>query len=282
MEGSLFLVKRSQMPRFRFVILNKKSAENYVEDVEGGFEAELNSPYLLYRNKAKEVIGIWFFEESDCKRVADLITRISSTFAAPTDADLGGTETDKQEFDNSEQIELRNINRTGTAGANGVDKHHNDDESDGLFWDKSQSISFPVAVPAAQGTDDGQSSLLAKMFPSLAVNSSNPPLPSRPSMQLLTPQFLQQQQQQQHKSQSQGDYLLQELQKRLPGLKTADIEVPSTAGGRAGKQNENTASMSTTGAAVASLLRSLAENATFCRELEQEMVRAGFFVPSPP
>ena len=40
-EGSLFLVKRREPPRFQFVILNKKNDENFVEDVGGGFQCEV-------------------------------------------------------------------------------------------------------------------------------------------------------------------------------------------------------------------------------------------------
>ena len=85
-EGSLFLVKRRAQPRFQFVILNKKSAgqcwwrtsagpsvsvsvlgsscspvlptvatDNFVEDVHGGFQCEVQKPYVLYRNRANEV-----------------------------------------------------------------------------------------------------------------------------------------------------------------------------------------------------------------------------------
>jgi hypothetical protein len=52
-EGSLFLVRRQSHPRFQLIILNKKSAvatETFVENVHGGFQCEVQKPYLLYRN----------------------------------------------------------------------------------------------------------------------------------------------------------------------------------------------------------------------------------------
>eukprot|EP00887_Chlorella_sp_A99_P001721 scaffold8.g1721.t1 len=88
-EGSLFLVKRRSQPRFQFVILNKKSADNFVEDVMGGFQCEVQPPYLLYRNKAGEVVGIWFFDQADCDRISGLLQKIASTFAAPSAAPAG-------------------------------------------------------------------------------------------------------------------------------------------------------------------------------------------------
>lgn len=90
MEGSLFLLKRSTQPRFRIVILNKKSqgkysratsgavlalycwvalsicsldhctsvADNFVEDILGDFKFEVASPYILYRSKSDEVLHL--------------------------------------------------------------------------------------------------------------------------------------------------------------------------------------------------------------------------------
>lgn len=94
MEGSLFLLKRQTQPRFRIVILNKKSqgkfsyatieavmaaclvalsvrssaavcvptafsvADNFVEDILGDFKFEIASPYILYRSKSDEVLHL--------------------------------------------------------------------------------------------------------------------------------------------------------------------------------------------------------------------------------
>ncbi|GAB4813797.1 hypothetical protein N2152v2_000843 [Parachlorella kessleri] len=88
-EGSLFLVKRRAQPRFQFIILNKKSADNFVEDVMGNFQCEVNKPYLLYRNKNSEVVGIWFYDDDECDRISALLQRIATTFAAPASATIG-------------------------------------------------------------------------------------------------------------------------------------------------------------------------------------------------
>ncbi|KAK9840834.1 hypothetical protein WJX81_007923 [Elliptochloris bilobata] len=89
-EGSLFLLKRRTNPRFQFIILNKKSQDNYVEDVLGGFQFEKSKPYLLYRNKKDEVVGIWFYDQGECDKVEALLQRIVATFppsaAAPVPA----------------------------------------------------------------------------------------------------------------------------------------------------------------------------------------------------
>ncbi|KAL8094915.1 hypothetical protein AgCh_036430 [Apium graveolens] len=80
-EGSLFVVKRNTQPRFQFVVMNRRSTENLVENLLGDFEFELQVPYLLYRNEAQEVNGIWFFNPKECEDVANLFTRILNAYA---------------------------------------------------------------------------------------------------------------------------------------------------------------------------------------------------------
>ncbi|KAK1389666.1 mRNA-decapping enzyme-like protein [Heracleum sosnowskyi] len=80
-EGSLFVVKRNTQPRFQFVVMNRRSTENLVENLLGDFEFELQVPYLLYRNESQEVNGIWFFNPKECEDVANLFTRILNAYA---------------------------------------------------------------------------------------------------------------------------------------------------------------------------------------------------------
>ncbi|ONK71315.1 uncharacterized protein A4U43_C04F7200 [Asparagus officinalis] len=80
-EGSLFVVKRNTQPRFQFIVMNRRSTDNLVEDLLGDFEYEVQAPYLLYRNGAQEVNGIWFYNSQDCEAVAGLFSRILSAFS---------------------------------------------------------------------------------------------------------------------------------------------------------------------------------------------------------
>lgn len=59
------------------------STENLVENLLGDFEYELQVPYLLYRNGAQEVSGIWFYNSRECEDVANLFTRYAFFFAVP-------------------------------------------------------------------------------------------------------------------------------------------------------------------------------------------------------
>lgn len=52
-----------------------RGADNLVEDLLGDFEYEVQVPYLLYRNAAQEVNGIWFYNPRECEDVAKLFQR---------------------------------------------------------------------------------------------------------------------------------------------------------------------------------------------------------------
>ncbi|CAM6046851.1 unnamed protein product [Sphagnum compactum] len=78
-EGSLFVVKRRTHPRFQFVVMNRRSTENLVEDLLDDFLYEVQVPYLLYRNATQEVNGIWFYNPRECEEVAKLFQRLLGT-----------------------------------------------------------------------------------------------------------------------------------------------------------------------------------------------------------
>ncbi|GLJ55137.1 hypothetical protein SUGI_1183290 [Cryptomeria japonica] len=80
-EGSLFVVKRKTQPRFQFIVMNRRNTENLVQDLLGGFQFEVQVPYLLYQSSAKEVTGIWFYNHHECEEIANLFNRILSAFS---------------------------------------------------------------------------------------------------------------------------------------------------------------------------------------------------------
>lgn len=49
--------------------------DNLVENLLGDFEYDVQVPYLLYRNAAQEVNGIWFYNSRECEEVANLFSR---------------------------------------------------------------------------------------------------------------------------------------------------------------------------------------------------------------
>lgn len=80
-EGSLFVVKRNTQPRFQFIVMNRRNTDNLVENLLEDFEYEVQVPYLLYRNAAQEVNGIWFYNARECEEVANLFNRILNAYS---------------------------------------------------------------------------------------------------------------------------------------------------------------------------------------------------------
>ncbi|XP_015629174.1 mRNA-decapping enzyme-like protein isoform X1 [Oryza sativa Japonica Group] len=80
-EGSLFVVKRNTQPRFQFIVMNRKNTENLTEDLLGGFEYQVQVPYIMYHNAADEITGIWFYDPQECEQVGYLFSRIQKAFS---------------------------------------------------------------------------------------------------------------------------------------------------------------------------------------------------------
>lgn len=101
-EGSLFVVKRNTQPRFQFIVMNRRNTENLVENLLGDFEYEIQVPYLLYRNAAQEVNGIWFYNARECEEVANLFDRILNAYSkVPSKSKVSSS---KSEFEELEAV----------------------------------------------------------------------------------------------------------------------------------------------------------------------------------
>jgi mRNA-decapping enzyme 1B len=77
-EGSLFLVKRMKLPRFKLVILNRNSTENFEVSVMPEFQLQNDDPFLIFRQKVSiETIihGIWFHSSPERNAMAILLER---------------------------------------------------------------------------------------------------------------------------------------------------------------------------------------------------------------
>jgi mRNA-decapping enzyme 1B len=144
-EGSLFVVRRNAAPTFQFVVLNRLSTENTVEDLLGAFEFELSPPYLLYRSST-EVNGIWFYKQEECDEMSALFDKITGAFGADAPAANGAS---------TEQM-LAAMGIGGNAGAQ-----------------QQQQISRqtpPVAAPVAtSATPDPREDSVAAFFAAAAA-----------------------------------------------------------------------------------------------------------------
>ncbi|KAI5101541.1 mRNA-decapping enzyme 1A, partial [Silurus meridionalis] len=75
-EGTLFVYARSASPHHGFTIMNRLSTENLVEPINKDLEFQLQDPFLLYRNASLGIYSIWFYDKSDCQRIAQLMVQI--------------------------------------------------------------------------------------------------------------------------------------------------------------------------------------------------------------
>ncbi|CAK7329163.1 unnamed protein product [Dovyalis caffra] len=103
-EGSLFVVKRNTQPRFQFIVMNRRNTDNLVENLLGDFEYEVQVPYLLYRNAAQEVNGIWFYNTHECEEVANLFSRILNAYSKVPQKPKVSLSLTKSEFEELEAV----------------------------------------------------------------------------------------------------------------------------------------------------------------------------------
>ncbi|XP_044066322.1 mRNA-decapping enzyme 1A [Siniperca chuatsi] len=75
-EGTLFVYARSASPHHGFTIMNRLNTENLVEPINKDLEFQLQDPFLLYRNGNLGIYSIWFYDKSDCQRIAKLMVKI--------------------------------------------------------------------------------------------------------------------------------------------------------------------------------------------------------------
>ncbi|KAJ8257515.1 hypothetical protein GJAV_G00186420 [Gymnothorax javanicus] len=75
-EGTLFVYTRSASPYHGFTIMNRLNMKNLVEPINKDLEFQLQDPFLLYRNSNLSIYSIWFYDKSDCQRIAELMTRV--------------------------------------------------------------------------------------------------------------------------------------------------------------------------------------------------------------
>ncbi|GIL84848.1 hypothetical protein Vretimale_9675 [Volvox reticuliferus] len=85
-EGSLFLLKRRGTPRFRMMVLNKRSTKNFTEDVHSELHFEIHPPYLMYTHGNSLITGVWFYEQDDLQRFGNILMRVKDVAETPEPA----------------------------------------------------------------------------------------------------------------------------------------------------------------------------------------------------
>ncbi|MGH0116000.1 UNVERIFIED_CONTAM: hypothetical protein FKN15_060464 [Acipenser sinensis] len=68
---------RSASPRHGFTIMNRLSMDNRTEPITKDLDLQLQDPFLLYRNARLSIYGIWFYDQEDCRRIAELMKNLT-------------------------------------------------------------------------------------------------------------------------------------------------------------------------------------------------------------
>lgn len=77
-EGAMFIVERNEpkFPKYRIVVMNRKSSDDFRQDITKDLELEVHHPYVFYRTKGRIIKGIWFYKSLQCIEFNDLIVSL--------------------------------------------------------------------------------------------------------------------------------------------------------------------------------------------------------------
>ncbi|EGC36004.1 hypothetical protein DICPUDRAFT_78293 [Dictyostelium purpureum] len=82
-EGSLFVVNRSEFPYCKLIIMNRLSTKNLCDEIYEKMVIKCQDTYLIYRNKNEEICGIWFYEPSDQEKIFNLLKEVQKNPPLP-------------------------------------------------------------------------------------------------------------------------------------------------------------------------------------------------------
>ncbi|XP_061376246.1 mRNA-decapping enzyme-like protein isoform X2 [Gastrolobium bilobum] len=186
-EGSLFVVKRNTQPRFQFIVMNRRNTENLVENLLGDFEYEVQVPYLLYRNAAQEVNGIWFYNARECEEVANLFSRILNAYAkVPPKSKVSST---KSEFEELEAVPTMAVmdgplEPSSSTASNVTDVP--DDPSFVNFFSVTMAIGNTPNAPITGQPYQSSATISSSSVPTTVASPTVPTL-QKPSLSASTP-----------------------------------------------------------------------------------------------
>jgi mRNA-decapping enzyme 1B len=77
-EGTLFVTKRSDAPRFKLVVLNRSSTENLEVPITASFQMQVKDPYLIFRDSpvSTDFVGIWFHDGKERDQIASYLEQV--------------------------------------------------------------------------------------------------------------------------------------------------------------------------------------------------------------
>uniref|UniRef100_A0A182NF54 mRNA-decapping enzyme C-terminal domain-containing protein n=1 Tax=Anopheles dirus TaxID=7168 RepID=A0A182NF54_9DIPT len=86
-EGALFIYSRFAEPHHSIFINNRLNTNSLVEPIRGQIELQSKPPFLLYRNERSRIRGFWFYNNTECDRIGEVIQKLVTECG---DGDGGG------------------------------------------------------------------------------------------------------------------------------------------------------------------------------------------------
>lgn len=75
-EGAFFIYSRNAEPYQSIFINNRLNTNSFVEPITASLELQPQRPFLLYRNERSRIRGFWFYNNTECDRIGDIIKKL--------------------------------------------------------------------------------------------------------------------------------------------------------------------------------------------------------------
>ncbi|KAI1724872.1 dcp1-like decapping family domain-containing protein [Ditylenchus destructor] len=78
-EGVLFVYKRLDFPLYSLMIANRQSLDDFIQPIIDTLKLKLDTPYIFVYKPDGEIKGLWFHDESECKRMFGVLSNLLSS-----------------------------------------------------------------------------------------------------------------------------------------------------------------------------------------------------------
>lgn len=75
-EGALFVFAWSKNPRHGFIVMNRLSTTNLLQEITQDVEFQAQSPFLLYKSNGG-IFCVWFYDAKECDRIGRLFQSLT-------------------------------------------------------------------------------------------------------------------------------------------------------------------------------------------------------------
>ncbi|CAD6197173.1 unnamed protein product [Caenorhabditis auriculariae] len=91
-EGTMFVYQRCDRPFFSFLIANRQSPEDFIVPIGPNLQFKSDKKYLFICTQDCSINVLWFYEEDDCARIANLLEKLlEKTKKTETSAESNNT-----------------------------------------------------------------------------------------------------------------------------------------------------------------------------------------------